>query len=473
MVAFKGVLGNDHHMLRCFTLAVLLSFFAALAPSSAQANSKYAAIVVHSDTGDVLFARNADSYRYPASITKVMTLYLLFEKLEAGELKLNSKLKVSTRAAGQPPSKLGVKPGSTITVEDAIQALVVRSANDVAVVVAENLSGTEWQFAQVMTKKARKIGMRRTTFRNASGLPNRKQRSTARDLAILSQRMVQDFPQYYPYFNKRSFTYGGKTYRTHNKLLLTYNGADGLKTGYTRRSGFNLSTIATKSDHKLIGVVLGGRTAKTRDAHMKQILNQSYARIKNNPSVLKRVYAARPTPNLKPTLLAKLEAERANEAQLAALAFAETDRADAIMAGADPIGALIKQTGSAEDALAENQTIALLAGMALADSVLPVAQGDAAGEAEIAYAPQPENWSIQIGAYKSAELAASKLKRVARKAGGAFKTSGWAVAPYVKNGQTLYRARFTGFAEDEAQTACLRAKRLGFECFATAEDQAS
>ncbi|MHA7873439.1 MAG: D-alanyl-D-alanine carboxypeptidase family protein, partial [Hyphococcus sp.] len=222
-------------------MALALAFFAGFS-ASASANSKYAAYVMHADSGDVLFNRYSTSRRYPASLTKMMTLYLLFEELEAGNLSLDSKLTVSKRASGQPPSKLGLTTGSTIDVETAIQALVVKSANDVAVVVAEHIAGSEWRFAQKMTAKARALGMSRTTFRNASGLPNSKQVTTARDMAVLGRRVMQDFPQYFDYFATKKFTWNGKTYSTHNALVRNFEGADGIKTGYTRSSGFNLVT---------------------------------------------------------------------------------------------------------------------------------------------------------------------------------------------------------------------------------------
>ncbi|MEQ1931368.1 MAG: D-alanyl-D-alanine carboxypeptidase family protein, partial [Parvularculaceae bacterium] len=272
--------------------------------------NKYAAYVVEADTGDVLFQRYADDKRHPASLTKMMTLYLLFEELEAGRLTLASELSVSAQAAGQSPSKLGLTSGSTIDVETAIEALVVKSANDAAVVVAESISGAEWKFAQKMTEKAHALGMSRTTFKNASGLPNSRQITTARDLATLGRRLASDFPQYYRYFATDSFAWNGRTYRTHNMVTENYPGAEGLKTGYTRISGFNLATSATRDGHRLIGVVLGGKSVRSRDAHMRELLDGAYAAIAGNPSLIASL-PTHPTPRLKPTLLAKLEAVRA------------------------------------------------------------------------------------------------------------------------------------------------------------------
>ena len=260
-------------------------FFIAL-PSSAMARNIYASIVVDAETGRVLHEAYADSKRYPASLTKMMTLYLLFEALEAGDVTPETLMKVSRRAAGQAPTRLGLKPGSTISVEDAINALATKSANDVATVVAEHISDKEYLFAVKMTKKARALGMSRTTFRNASGLPNSRQTSTARDMAILSARLFKDFPQYYEYFSRSKFSYKGKTYRSHNNLLSKYEGADGIKTGYTRASGFNLAASAERDGERLIGVVLGGRSVRTRDRHLTDLLDKGFAVLFHQPETV-------------------------------------------------------------------------------------------------------------------------------------------------------------------------------------------
>ncbi|MBO6783079.1 MAG: D-alanyl-D-alanine carboxypeptidase [Alphaproteobacteria bacterium] len=263
--------------------------------SPTAANPKYAAFVMDANTGQVYFARNADSRRFPASLTKIMTLYMVFQALDNGTLKLDQPLQVSRRAAGQPPSKLGLKAGRTITVEDAIKALSVKSANDVATVVAEAIGGTESNFARLMTQRARALGMRNTTFMNASGLPNSKQRSTARDMATLGKAMLDRFPHHYEYFSKLTYKHGKRTYRNHNKLLRSYEGMDGIKTGYIRASGFNLVASAERDGVRLIGVVFGGKTGQSRDAHMVSILNRSWARARTNSTV-----AALPLP--KPNL---------------------------------------------------------------------------------------------------------------------------------------------------------------------------
>ncbi len=235
-------------------------------------NPPYASMVYDVNSGRVLEATHGDALRHPASVTKVMTLYMLFEQLETGRFKLTTELPVSREAASQSPSKLGLRPGDTIAVEDAIKALVTKSANDVAVVVAEAIGGEEERFAAMMTRKARTIGMKRTTFRNASGLPNPSQWTTARDLVTLGRAIQDRFPRYYHYFGTRNFAFEGRAYRNHNRLLGQIEGVDGIKTGYTRASGFNLLTSAKADGRHLITVVLGGRSGRARDAQVANLI---------------------------------------------------------------------------------------------------------------------------------------------------------------------------------------------------------
>ncbi|NWG47490.1 MAG: SPOR domain-containing protein [Alphaproteobacteria bacterium] len=302
-------------------LAILLAWVPA---ERAAANDKYAAFIMDADSGEVLYARSADLHRYPASLTKMMTLYLLFEELEAGRLTMSSKLKASAHAAGQAPSKLGIKAGESITVEAAIKALIVRSANDIAVVVGESIGGSESAFARLMTEKARALGMSKTTFRNASGLPDSGQKSTARDMATLGRRLLRDFPQYADYFSAKSFTWGSRTWTTHNHLLKLYEGTDGLKTGYTRASGFNVTTSVHRNGHHLIGVVMGGRTAKTRDREMIRIMDLTFGRLKVRPEPQRQLLAAadfvpRPKPKLGPSEASQFVAGLLRETPMARL----------------------------------------------------------------------------------------------------------------------------------------------------------
>src|SRR5262249_48894564 len=237
----------------------------------------YAAIVVDANSARVLHATNPDSLRHPASITKVMTLYLLFEQLELGKLKLDSQLPVSAHAATQAPSKLDLRPGQSISVEDAIKAIVTKSANDVAVVVAEAVGGSEDNFAELMTRKARALGMSRTVYANASGLPNDEQVTTARDLSILGRAIQDRFPRYYRYFSTSSFSYRGHAIRNHNHLLGRVQGVDGIKTGFVNKSGFNLITSVHRGNRHLVAVVLGGTSAGARDARMRGLIEEYIA----------------------------------------------------------------------------------------------------------------------------------------------------------------------------------------------------
>ncbi|HAD85855.1 MAG TPA: D-alanyl-D-alanine carboxypeptidase [Rhodospirillaceae bacterium] len=278
-----------------FTVAVVILLLA-LAVQARPAEAKYASFVMDADTGEVLHAVNADTRNYPASLTKMMTLYKVFEALESGRWSMNTRLRMSRRAAGQPPSKIGLPAGKTISVRDAILALAIKSANDVAAAVAENYSGKEWKFAKEMTKTARRLGMNRTTFRNASGLPNRGQLSTARDMSKLARALLRDFPQHYHFFSQTRFEFAGKSYKTHNKLLLSYDGADGFKTGYIRASGFNLVTSAKRDGRRLIGVVFGANSSRKRNRLMAKFLDRAFASLGSAPAPVMASAQDIPTP---------------------------------------------------------------------------------------------------------------------------------------------------------------------------------
>jgi D-alanyl-D-alanine carboxypeptidase len=256
---------------------IMVAIAAFVLVTASPAAAKYASLVLDADSGRVVHAVNADTRNYPASLTKMMTLYLVFDALESGRLDLDGELAISARAARQPASKLGLDPGRTITVEDAILALVTKSANDVATVLAETMAGSERKFALVMTAKARKLGMARTTFRNASGLPHRGQLSTARDMAVLARALLCDHARYYHYFSTDRFTYGGVSHTNHNDLLDTYKGTDGIKTGYIRASGFNLVASVKRGERRLVGVIFGGSSPNARNRLMKTLLDKGFA----------------------------------------------------------------------------------------------------------------------------------------------------------------------------------------------------
>ncbi len=274
-------------LLRRFIPIAFVAFVALILLAASPASARrYAAIVIEPETGKVLHAVNPDMRAYPASLTKMMTLYLLFEALDNGKLTLDQKLPVSRLAQRRAPSKLGLKRGQKISVRDIIGALVTKSANDAATVLAEALAGTEVRFARLMTAKARALGMKRTVFRNASGLPNRRQRSTVRDMAVLAVALARDYPQYYHNFSLPAFRYKGRRYRNHNRLLTRYSGTDGVKTGYTSASGYNLAVSVERGGYRLIGVVFGGKSARWRDRRMSQLLTRSFKSLNDTPETV-------------------------------------------------------------------------------------------------------------------------------------------------------------------------------------------
>ena len=259
---------------------LFILFFISIIFNSNSVFAKRAAIVIDFDTQEVLFEVNADTLNYPASLAKMMTIYIVFDYLDKSKLNWNTKLLVSKNAAAQRRTKIYVEEGTFITVHNAVRALIIKSANDVATVVAENISGSERKFAKLMTKYARNIGMEKTTFKNASGLRNRAQLTTARDIAILSHALITNFPEYYKLFSEKKFTWKDKTFTTHNRLMLNYDGADGIKTGYILDSGFQLAFSAVRNNKRLIGVYFGGDTAKQRDKSLAFLMNKEFEELK-------------------------------------------------------------------------------------------------------------------------------------------------------------------------------------------------
>lgn len=449
--------------------------------------TKYAAFIMHADSGDILFDRYSTAHRYPASLTKMMTLYLLFEEIESGRMSLKSKIKVSKTAAAQPPSKLGLRAGSTINTETAIKALVVKSANDVAVVVAERLGGTEWRFARRMTQRARQLGMHRTTFKNASGLPNSKQLTTARDMAELSRRLFQDFPQYKHYFKTKQFTYKNRTYTTHNSLVKNYPGADGIKTGYTRRSGFNLATSAERENNKLIGIVLGGRSSHTRDKHMREILDNAFATLKRKPQLISALHRNTPTPILKPSPYGNAPTIAGNTQLQATLQNAQRSFTGTIPED-DPVSSLIiaseetdqsRPAGIATfnpDTPPENDQVASL--ISREDNSYQSAQGDIDEDSLLkSIITAPKNihnlpWAVQIGAYSTSDYAYQELEKAAKLA--RLDHAPRDVSTLAVSGRpALYRARFFYLDRVRAKEACQGLKQIGIGCFVASNKAAS
>lgn len=275
-------------------------------------NSKFAMLIIDGSTGTVLYQENAGKYRYPASLTKVMTMYLVFDALESGKLGLGTMVRVSKHAAAQSPSKLYLKAGDKISIKDAIMAVAIKSANDAAVVLAEAVAGSEYEFALQMTRKARDLGMKHTVFRNASGLPDSNQKTTAYDLARMAMAIYRDHQKYYYLFAKSSYTYRGKTLYTHNRVTKRYRGADGLKTGFINASGFNLLTSAQRGNRRIVGVVMGGRTAAGRDQYMIEMLDKGFRKLARGGDRGAELFVGNiPVPKYKPDVFASVISDEA------------------------------------------------------------------------------------------------------------------------------------------------------------------
>ncbi len=476
----------------------------------------YASIVVDVNSGRVLQATNADAPRFPASITKVMTLYMLFEQLERGKLKMDTELPVSAFAARQPPSKIGFDPGETIAVEDAIKALITKSANDVAVVVAEAIGGDQETFAEMMTRKARAIGMKSTTFKNASGLPNPGQVTTARDLTVLGKAIHDRFPRYWRYFQTRNFEYAGRNYRNHNRLLGRVDGVDGIKTGYIRASGFNLLTSAKTGNRHLIAVVLGGRSGRIRDAQMAslvmnnlprayagarqtpvfaegrgdepivtaQVPDSRNARAEARPAAPQRVAEA-PRVETPKVEAPKLEAPKVEPARAAPTRAAESRPAPA--AATAPAAAIpnrVPSTPSPVAAFASQpqqpagpqlkwtvgpQPTAATRNAPGRQASAQTAQADpvtTASTRPAAAAVSRSGYVIQLGASDDEKKARAILDNARTKNRTILADAEPFTEKVQKGDATLWRARFGGFDDNrEATNACSALKRSGFACF--------
>ncbi len=456
-------------------------------PVSLTYPNKDAALILDGETGKVLYARNAHAKRYPASLTKVMTLYLLFDAMKKGKVTLNTPMTVSAHAAAQSPVKLYLQPGSSITVEQAIKAIVVRSANDVAVVIAEKLGGSESHFAQLMTAEAHKLGMGHTHYVNASGLPDRRQVTTAADLALLARHIAYDFPQYYHYFATPRFTWKGHSWNTHDNLIGNYKGAEGMKTGYTVMSGFNLMSSIVRNHAHVIGIVMGGRTAHMRDREMMNLLDKTFARIKQTPTLVARTEVPwhaiadgrKPT-----TMIAGFEIGGAlvprPKARTVAVAAAPQLRAAGAVDPNDEDAAEARPDSADSDMIADiiapsPRPRLTLASYGPRDRLpRPTARSAALrGGADAGVARSAMNslglhgWTIQIGAYADAKAARAELASYAEKSMDILGQAERIVVPFQGvDGHTLYRARFGPFVEREARKVCERLTERGQTCFA-------
>ena len=377
-------------------------------------DGKYGSIVVDADSLDILHARQIDAQRYPASLTKLMTLYLTFDALDSGQLTLDQKLPISRNAQNTPPSKIGVKIGQTITVDDAIQAVAVKSANDVAVVLAEAIGGSEAQFAEMMTARAKSLGMVKTQFTNPHGLPSQLQVTTARDMAKLAMAHLNNHRRYYHYFGQKSFSYKGKSYKNTNGLLHSLEGVDGFKTGYTRASGYNLVISAQREGRRIIAVVLGGASNKSRNTHMQDLIERSFETI----GVSSVIPSA-------PVQVARAERKVVREALPVKSKNTVQTKTTAI-----DIPTAVRLRG-------RNQ-----APVTVVTKGLPVT---------VQSATLDNSWAIQVGAFESQQAAQAQINGVTVMVGHKAKAS---IVPVSQRGRVFYRARFKGLSFDEAHAKC-------------------
>ena len=462
----------------CGVLLIALMASSGMFSAEAEANPKFAAITVDARNGKVLFASGADATRHPASLTKMMTLYVVFQELESGRLSLNSPIRMSERAAGMSPSKLGVKAGQSITVETAIRALVVKSANDVAAAVAENIEGSEKDFARRMTRTARSLGMSRTTFANASGLPNSSQVTTARDMATLGLRLMRDFPQYYPYFRTRSFVYQGRTITGHNRLLASYDGTDGIKTGYINASGFNLVSSVRRGDKRLVGVVMGGRTGASRDAYMKKMLTEHFDKARGGKTIAAVVGSSKGAISANETGDAPAKAEK-TERKTAAAKRLPKPKEVAVQPAPEPVEQGDTQDGLAELAAQASAEAAAEPGVevvpapeaiALDPAVVPFKEktpaeqlADKAAVASISPAPDA-GWVINLGDYATRNDAQAVIQLMRKRAPETVSGKTAQTVMVEKAGVVTYRARFSGYDAPTAASACRAIKKQKTPC---------
>lgn len=479
--------------------------------------NKDAALILDGISGKVLYARNEDTERHPASLTKLMTLYLLFDALKHRQVTMDTPLTFSSHAAAQKPTNMHVSAGETLTVDTAIRAVVVRSANDVAVVIAEALGGTEAHFAEMMNAKARALGMRNTFFHNASGLPDPMQLTTASDLAILARHLAYDFPQYFHYFASTDFVYRGNRYIGHDNLLGRYDGADGMKTGYTGASGFNLVSSVTRGDTHIIGVVMGGRTALRRDKEMMRLLDNAFDSISSKPALVAHAQIPwRAATHTGTALLASLTPQRYPTAMQPNGIVSDSDDEDSaesrietedmsepanITYPALPMPQTLPQVQplratpqpqTPPKAPQQSQFAALKAQpQTAAPKVVPLpapkppvmvasirpapratpATPKPALRPNVADAGAPflgvHDWTIQIGAFGDLNLARAQLAAYAEKSMDVLGQAQRIVVPFQSlDGHWLYRARFGPFLEREARQVCARLTERGQTCFA-------
>lgn len=444
--------------LKLLTGALAAAFLSGTAAAEA---SKYAGIVVDAKTGKTLYSHEADALRYPASLTKMMTLYITFEAMKAGKIGKNTQIPMSAHCSRRPPTKIGIRPGGSIKVEPAILSLVTKSANDVSCAIAEYFAGSESRFGKVMTAKARGLGMSKTVFRNPHGLPDSKQVTTARDMARLGIALREHFPEYYDYFSARSFSYRKTRYGNHNKLLGQVRGVDGIKTGYTRASGFNLVSSVRADGRSIVAVVMGGRTGASRNAQMKKLIAGYLS-----------------------------EASRRGPGNLIARAAPAGIQSGVSIASIDPSDMPLPMRNPAfrqpETIAQSNAVVAVAAAPKLPPAPVSAYAPVAPRPKQVVAAhtpPQPVaridtiktsstvptagQWVVQVASVGSPQQANSMIATMQQKAGSLLgKKQGFTV-PFVKDGTEYHRVRFAGFAgKSDAWSACKGLKRQKIACYA-------
>ncbi len=445
--AFAGI---SSRTIRCFSALPAFVVATAIGIGSVQAaqNPKHAAIVVDASTGRTLFEENADRQRFPASLTKMMTLYLTFEAMKAGKITKNTRVPFSAQAAAKPPTKIGVKAGNSVTVETAILSLVTKSANDAATALGELLGGSEQRFALLMTQKARRLGMSSTVFQNANGLPDPDQHTTARDMATLGLALRADFPQYYPYFSTPSFTLGRQRMPNHNRLLGRIKGVDGIKTGYTNASGFNLVSSVVDGDRRIVAVVMGGRSGRSRDDYMAGLIKKYLPKAVDGNGALVASVSGSP--------------RRARAETSAPAKNAPAPVLEAAVAEADVV---VAEDENVVTTTAKSSRVARAEAYAAAPVRLPVKSVavDPIETASIA----PKGWAVQVASSPSETEARAFLQSTTAKAGSLLASASGYTVPFKKSGTTFYRARFGGFAsKDAAWDACAALKKKKVSCYA-------
>lgn len=456
-------------------LAVMIGF---VFTAEAFAGPRPASIVIDVRTGKIMSGEDPDGLRYPASLTKMMTLYMVFEALESGRISLNTRVPVSAHAAKEPPSKLGIRKGSTFTVEQGILALVTRSANDVATAFAEFLGGTEPRFGKLMTSKARQLGMTRTVYHNAHGLPDARQVTTARDQARLGIALRKHFPQYYGYFSTRSFKYGRQTIGNHNRLLGNVRGVDGIKTGFTRAAGFNLVTSAQADGRSIVAVVMGGTSGRSRDAKMRKLV-QTYLPKASRRGKMNDFVAQAETPAAIETAYAAPDRETEVEVATRALELPDNGPVPATryelteeVASADPELVPVIRTKTVKITKTNRAAKVVLPEEPVGEEVAEEEQvREEAKVDQVTTASTTSDisgWVIQVGASPEKDQAMNLLQKAQDKGGKVLRSATPFTVAYLKGEEQLFRARFGGFSDqDEAVRACKVLKKKGVSCWAS------